>query len=175
MRSDVEHAPSPPVSGPTDRRTRRDARRGGFTLIELMVAASIVGILAGLAIPNLRTMIYRARATEVAADMEVIRVATLNYSADALAWPSEAALGATPSELSGYLPDGFDFTGNGYTLDFENWSLPGGLPGDPSTTTLIGVSVAADDDQLGNAIAEFLGGAIVFSVSNTHTIVIDRS
>jgi hypothetical protein len=77
--------------------------------------------------------------------------------------------------LSTYVPDGFAFTGNGYTLDFENWSLPGGLPGDPGTTTLIGVSVAADDDELGNAIAEFLGGAIVFSVGNTHTIVIDRS
>jgi hypothetical protein len=35
--------------------------------------------------------------------------------------------------------------------------------------------VAADDDELGNAIAEFLGGAIVFSVGNTHTIVINRS
>ena len=175
MKSEDEHGPSSPVSRPTDRRARRDARKGGFTLIELMVAASIVGILAGLAIPNLRTMIYRARATEVAADMEVIRVAALSYNADALAWPAESALGDVPSELSGYLPDGFAFTGNGYTLDFENWSLPGGLPGDPGTTTLIGVSVAADDDDLGNAIAEFLGGAIVFSVSNTHTIVIDRS
>ena len=162
---------------PERTRTRRprDAKRGGFTLIELLVAASIVGILAGLAIPNLRTMIYRARAAEVAADMEVIRVATLNYNADAFAWPAEAALGTVPAALSTYVPDGFAFTGNGYTLDFENWSLPGGLPGDPGTTTRIGVSVAADDDELGNAIAEFLGGAIVFSVGNTHTIVIDRS
>ena len=40
---------------------------------------------------------------------------------------------------------------------------------------LIGVSVIADEDLLGNAIAELLGGAIVFSVGNTHTLVIDRS
>jgi hypothetical protein len=40
---------------------------------------------------------------------------------------------------------------------------------------LIGISVIADQDDLGNAIAEFLGGAIVFSVGNTHTTVIDRS
>ncbi|HBD99169.1 MAG TPA: hypothetical protein DC060_13320, partial [Gemmatimonadetes bacterium] len=60
-------------------------------------------------------------------------------------------------------------------LDFERWTLPEGLPGDPNTTMLIGISVIADQDDLGNAIAEFLGGAIVFSVGNTHTTVIDRS
>ncbi len=154
---------------------RRDSRRGGFTLIELMIAASIVGILAGFAIPNLQTMIYRARATDVAADMEVVRVATLNDQADLLGWPPEAVVGTIPTGLDSYLPEGFTFAGDGYQLDFESWSLPGGLPGDPNTTVLIGVSVVAVEDDLGNAIAEFLSGAIVFSVGNTHTIVIDRS
>ena len=56
-----------------------------------------------------------------------------------------------------------------------SWSLPGGLPGDPNTTMLIGVSVVAAEDDLGSAIGEFLSGAIVFSVGNTHTVVIDRS
>ena len=154
---------------------RRDSRRGGFTLIELLMAASIVGILAGLAIPNVRTMIYRARATEAAADMEVVRVATLNYQAEKFDWPREEVLGAIPPGLGEFLPEGFSFSGNGYELDFENWSLPSGLPGDPNTTKLIGISVVADEDDLGNAIAEFLAGAIVFSVGNIHTIIIDRS
>ena len=155
---------------------RRDSRRGGFTLIELMIAASIVGILAGFAIPNLQTMIYRARATDVAADMGVVRIATLNYQADELSWPAETAAGVIPTGLDSYLPEGFTFTGgDGYQLDFESWSFPAGLPGDLSTTMLIGVSVIAEEDDLGNAIAEFLRGAIVFSVGNTHTVVIDRS
>jgi len=156
-------------------RPRVERRRGGFTLIELLVTASIVGILAGLAIPNLRTMIYRARATEVAGDLEVVRVAAISYNATQNLWPAEAALGVIPVALTNFLPEGFSFQGTGYQIDFENWSLPGGLPGDPNTTTLIGVSVTADEDDLGNAVAEFLGGAIVFSVGNTHTIVIDRS
>ena len=154
---------------------RRDSRRGGFTLIEVMIAASIVGLLAGFAIPNLQTMVYRARATDAAANMDIVRVAVLNYQADQNTWPAETAAGAVPTGLEDYLPVGFTFLDEGYQLDFESWTLPGGLPGDPNTTMLIGVSVIAEQDDLGNAIAEFLRGAIVFSVGNTHTILIDRT
>ncbi len=155
--------------------SRTLAHRGGFSLIELLMAVSIVGILAGLAIPNLRNMVFRARATTVAADLEVVRVSTLQYNADNNAWPGEADTGLVPPELTGFLPDGFSFQGDGYELDFENIPLPFGLPGDPNTTQLIGVAVTAGDDRLSNGIAELLGGSIVFSVGNTHTIVIDRS
>ncbi|GMV06402.1 MAG: hypothetical protein AMXMBFR53_26780 [Gemmatimonadota bacterium] len=161
----------PGTSGPH----RADARRGGFTLVELMVVAAIVGILAGLAIPNLRTVLLRARATELAGDMEVVRTATLSYNGDHHTWPSEAPAGTIPSGLAEYLPDNYSFARNGYQLDFENWSLPGGLPGDPTTHTLVGVSVVVTDPSLGNALVELLGNAIVFSVGNTHTVVIDRS
>jgi prepilin-type N-terminal cleavage/methylation domain-containing protein len=154
---------------------RRDARRGGFSLIELLMAVSIVGILAGLAIPNMRNMTFRARATTVAADIEVLRVATLSYNGDVHGWPAETGPGVVPAELNGFLPDGFSFDGNGYQLDFENLSFPGGLPGDPTTTQLIGASVTSADQRLHNAVAELLGGNIVATVGNTHTVVIDRS
>ena len=152
-----------------------DARRGGFTLVELLVTAAIIGILAGLAIPNMKTILLRARATELAGDMDVVRVATQTYNGYTHTWPSETAAGTVPPELTPYLPDGYSFVRNGYELDFENWSLPAGLPGDPSTHTLIGVSVVVADPMLGNALMELLGSAIVFSVGSTHTVVIDRS
>ena len=158
------------------RKIRRiDARRGGFSLVELLLTMSIIGILAGLAIPNLRNMTYRARAAEVAADLEVIRVGAATYNSDMFTWPADGTQGVVPTDLVSYLPTGFQFVGAGYELKYENFSVPGGLPGDPSTTQLIGASVIADTDQLSNAIIELLGGSLVFSVGRKHTVVIYRN
>lgn len=166
--------PRPGASGPR-RSGPVDARRGGFTLVELLVVAAIVGILAGLAIPNLRTVLLRARATELVGDMDVVRTASLQYNGDNHTWPTESAAGAIPTGLTEYLPTNYTFVRNGYQLDYENWSLPGGLPGDPTTHKLIGVSVVVTDETLGNALLELLGSAVAFSAGNKHTVVIDRS
>ena len=157
------------------RRANGGLGRGGFTLVELLVTVSIVGILAGIAIPNMRTMMFRARATNVAADLQAISVATVSYNANAHAWPGEAPSGVVPPELVPYLPDGFSFQGEGYELDFENIPLPLGLPYDPNVSQLIGASVTATDERLSNGIVEALGGRIISSVGNTHTVVIDAS
>ena len=158
----------------TERRGRVDRRRGGFSLIELLMAVSIVGILAGMAIPNLRNMTWRARATEVAGDLEVVRIATVQYNADRSSWPVEAAPGVIPTGLAEYLPDAYVFQGNGYELDYERLS-PVVIPGDPGTTQLIAVAVVVDTDELSNAVIELLGGSLLYSVGRKHTVVIDRS
>lgn len=152
-----------------------DTKRGGFSLIELLVAVSIVGILAGLAIPNMRNVTFRARATAVFGDINVVRQATLDYNADQNAWPADEISGAVPPELIGFIPDGFTFLGEGYELDFENQTLPSGLPGNPNVTRMVGVAITVPDAPLNNAIVEVLGGAIVWSIGNTHTIVFDAS
>lgn len=138
------------------------------------MAVSIVGILAGLAIPNLKSMTYRARAAEVSADLEVVRVAAQTYHADTFAWPAEVGQGVVPPELNGYLPEGFSFQGNGYELDYERFDSIV-IPGDPTTTQLISIAVVADTEQLSNGIVELLGGSLIFSVGTKHTVVIDRS
>jgi prepilin-type N-terminal cleavage/methylation domain-containing protein len=122
--------------GKEDRRVsnRIEQRRGGFSLVELLLVMSIIGILAGVAIPNMRNVTYRARAAAVDGDLNVLRQATLDYNADRNGWPAEVASGVVPPELSAFLPEGFSFTGEGYELDFENITLPFGLPGNPSVT-----------------------------------------
>jgi prepilin-type N-terminal cleavage/methylation domain-containing protein len=153
----------------------KDTGRGGFSLVELLVVMSVVGILAGLAIPNMRNVTFRARATAVFGDLNTLRQATLDYNADQNGWPGDEVSGTVPAGLVPYLPEGFSFTGEGYELDFENITLPFGLPSDPSVTRMVGAAVTAPDDALSNAIAEVLGGAIISSVGNTHTVVFDAS
>lgn len=151
-----------------------DAHRAGFSLIELLLAVTIVGLLAGIALPNLQVVRLRAQAAEISGAMDVVRIATQQHAGDDFTWPAEVGQGVVPPELVPYLPDGFTFQGNGYELDYENLS-PVVIPGDPNTNRLIGVAVIADTDELSAAIVEFFGGVIVYSFGRKHTVIIDRS
>ena len=43
---------------------RRYGRESGFTIVELMIIVTIIGILIALVLPNMRTSAARARMTE---------------------------------------------------------------------------------------------------------------
>ncbi len=156
------------------RMNRRTHRRGGFSLIELLMAMSILGILAGLVLPNLRNVTWRARAVEVASDVDVVGVSVNQYNADQSAWPAEAGLGEIPPGLEPFLPVGFSFQRNGYTLDFERLA-PISVPGDPSITQLIAVAVVVETDELSNAVLQLLESSILYSVGRKHTFMIVRN
>jgi prepilin-type N-terminal cleavage/methylation domain-containing protein len=132
---------------------RRPHRRGrlGFTLIELLVVMSIISILAGIAVPILRGVIVKARAADVVGDMNVIKVAVLTYQSDHNAWPGDANRGQIPPGLSEYLPGGFTFLQDGYTLDYDNWSSNG------RALFNVGVTAITDEEDLGRALWEMLG------------------
>jgi prepilin-type N-terminal cleavage/methylation domain-containing protein len=142
--------------------------RGGFTLAELLIVMLIIGILASIGIPTYKTMIIRARATQVAGDLNTIKVAAYNYDADHHAFPPETAAGQIPPGLAPYLPDDFTFVRDDYELDWEYWVLSGG--GTPDGVR-IGTSVITSNANLGAAMMKVLGGIPHTIVGNTYTFI----
>ena len=79
---------------------RDRGRRGGFTLIELMLVVVIVSILAALAIPNYQLVVTKARAADLLGRIDVIEHAVQSYLGDNNEWPGETGTGVVPTDLT---------------------------------------------------------------------------
>lgn len=79
-------------------RERRLARGGGFTLIELIVVVTIVGILLGIALPNYRAAILQAKEAVLKEDLFRFRDSIDQYQADK---------GKYPASLDSLVTDGY--------------------------------------------------------------------
>jgi prepilin-type N-terminal cleavage/methylation domain-containing protein len=142
--------------------------RSGFSLVELLIVLLIIGILASLAIPTYHSMVIRARAAQVAGDLNTIKVAAYNYDADHHEWPPETAAGQVPAGLAPYLPENFSFVRDDYELDWEYWVLSGTST---SGGARVGASVVTDDTRLGAAIVRLLGGIPHIIIGNRYTFI----
>ena len=139
----------------------REARRGGFTLIELMLVVVIVSILAAFAIPNYQIVVVRARASDLLGRIDVVNVAVQSYLSDNNAWPGESVAGVVPPGLVDFLPENFSFGGEDFELDWEN---AGGL---------IGVGIVTDNEPLGNALLDVAGPGRWFVSGNRYVFIIE--
>ena len=132
----------------------RKRRQSGFTLIELIVAVTILGIIAGLAVPIVRVQIKRSKEIELHRDLWEMRDAIDRYkaAADRGAFRTKAGSENYPPDLQ-TLVDGVDI--NGKKLRFLRK-----VPTDPMTgNTEWGQRSVQDDPK-----SETWGGQDVFDV-----------
>ena len=70
-----------------------------FTIIELLVAIAIIGILIGVVLVALNSAKDRARYSKALVDMQTIAAAASNYQAEKDVWPDDTNPGVMPHEL----------------------------------------------------------------------------
>jgi general secretion pathway protein G len=70
------------MRNPIRGRVRRRSGEGGFTLVELMIVMTIIGILAAIAIPSYIRAVQKAREAVLKEDLHTLRTAIDSYTVD---------------------------------------------------------------------------------------------
>jgi prepilin-type N-terminal cleavage/methylation domain-containing protein len=103
-------------------------RRGGFTLVEIMIVVAIIALLAAIAVPNFLRARKRSQATRVLEDLRMLDSATDQYAIE-----TNRTTGFNPvfTDLKNYLKTGSvlyttgdDIFGDSYGSSFTVDTLP---------------------------------------------------
>ena len=78
-------------------------RRGGFTLVEIMIVVAIIALLAAIAVPNFLRARKRSQATRVLEDLRMLDSATDQY---AIENNKTTGMNPTFTDLKAYLKTG---------------------------------------------------------------------
>ena len=131
----------------------------------------LVSIITRIAIPQMQELLTRARATEIRATFGIIEGAANRLSLENLPWPPDEQAGVVPPGLRHQLPQGFSFDRDRYQLDWENWILPEGMPGDSTVQGLVGISITTSDRSLGLALLDMIPTNAKFALGETYTFI----
>lgn len=74
----------------------------GFTLIELMIAMFVIGVVATIAIPAFSKYMRNTRATTFTRDVRTLAYAGMQYALESGWYVSDTSSGIFPTELEGY-------------------------------------------------------------------------
>lgn len=107
----------PSLAGSAAARRNEIRSDRGFSLIELMVAVTILSLLFLVAVPTYQRLQRKARTASIVNDLRVFGAALQAHAHDTGAWPPEAAAGVVPTGMS---TDEFNN---------ENWMRPTAIGG----------------------------------------------
>lgn len=126
-------------------------KRGGFTLIELMIVVAIIGILAAIAIPNFLRFQLKAKSSEGKVNLAAIRTAEESFFAEYGSYVSSVP---SPPATAANQKTNFFHPNQGEGFDMVGWQPEGDVYFNYQvTTTTAGnmflASAAADIDASG--------------------------
>ena len=146
-------------------------KRGADRRVGVLIGLLTFAIVVRVALPQIVELWVQARAEAIRDEVEAVRQAAQRFNDDRGRWPADAGLGETPSDLAPFLPTDFSFQGDGYRLDWEHWTLPAGLPTDPTVTTLVGISITTNRTAVALAAIGMLGDGATFRLGDTFTFL----
>lgn len=143
--------------------------RRGFSISELLIVLTIMGLLVRLGMPRYGELRRQAEARAIIGDIQSVRVAAYNYNTEHQAWPGNASVGAVPKELVALLPAGFTFKRPTYTMDYEVWNGGTVSKVQQGSSVTVGLTVDSQDKLLVNALRNATSAGIPYIVSGTQT------
>ncbi len=158
-------------AAPKAARPRR--KEAGFTLLELMIVCCVIGIIANIAIPEIQSSIYRAKAGKIIEDYNMLRSMVHQYYADHGGFPADQGPGVEPPELTSYLSGRLVWNNQDYQYDWELWVDGSGNPTEPSTGVIVGFSIVTSDPNLSAALHHMYKGIVLDTIPNHTTFVIE--
>jgi|WetSurMetagenome_2_1015567.scaffolds.fasta_scaffold41910_5 prepilin-type N-terminal cleavage/methylation domain-containing protein len=99
----------------------------GFTLIELLIVTALLGLMAGIVIPNFGSIIGNSKQNAANIELENIKTASVSYLGENGVWPDDSSeltilLAGTPKATylfdtsTGYITGAVDITWTGLTF-----------------------------------------------------------
>lgn len=138
-----------------------------------IIVLELLAIAANFSLPFCQTLSMRYKAAEIVREMAQVRTAAESSREQRGTWPAERAPGDTPPELAAYLPPGFEFSGDGYQLDWDHWTLAEGSAAGSSDDDLAAVTVITKDPRLAAMVARLTReGETRWTLSNRTTLVV---
>jgi type IV pilus assembly protein PilA len=101
------------------------SRKGGFTLIELMIVVAIIGILAAIAIPNFLRFQLKAKSSEGKTNLAAIRTAEQSFYSE-FGKTDFGGGGAADFDTLGWSPEGQVFFAYAVEADMNGYTASAG-------------------------------------------------